>query len=158
MEAHGSCDSTALGSRRSDVAAVRDVRAAALLIRLQVVGPEHSAILFPHKRHFFGGRPVFERLLFGHVARKRVGIAAADHWLEDCPNGFSIKVAGWTDGHALSLRESEPPICLIGSKEAKDFLVEQASQQAAIQGVRLSDLGKRMMYFTGATPLRARPN
>ena len=33
-------------------------------------------------------------------------------------------------------------------KEAKDFLVEQTSQQAAIQGVPLSDLEKRMMYFT----------
>jgi hypothetical protein len=34
------------------------------------------------------------------------------------------------------------------TKEAKDFLVEQTTQQAAIQGVALSDLEKRMMYFT----------
>ena len=36
----------------------------------------------------------------------------------------------------------------MNSKEAKDFLVEQTSQQAAIQGITLSDLEKRMMYFT----------
>ena len=34
------------------------------------------------------------------------------------------------------------------SKEAKDFLVDQTAQQAAIQGIALSDLEKRMMYFT----------
>ena len=33
-------------------------------------------------------------------------------------------------------------------REAKDFLVDQAAQQAAIDGIPLSDLEKRMMYFT----------
>lgn len=33
-------------------------------------------------------------------------------------------------------------------QEAKDFLVEQATQQASLDGVSLSDLEKRMMYFT----------
>ena len=33
-------------------------------------------------------------------------------------------------------------------REAKDFLVTQAAQQAALEGVPLSDLEKRMMYFT----------
>jgi hypothetical protein len=33
-------------------------------------------------------------------------------------------------------------------REAKDFLVEQAAEQAVIEGVSLSDLEKRMMYFT----------
>jgi hypothetical protein len=33
-------------------------------------------------------------------------------------------------------------------REAKDFLVDQAAQQAAIDGVPLSDLEKRTMYFT----------
>ncbi len=36
----------------------------------------------------------------------------------------------------------------MNSKEAKDFLVGQTAQQAAIEGVPLSDLEKRMMYFT----------
>lgn len=34
------------------------------------------------------------------------------------------------------------------SRQAKDFLVQQASEQAALEGVPLSDLEKRMMYFT----------
>ena len=34
------------------------------------------------------------------------------------------------------------------SKQAKDFLVEQTARQAAIEHVPLSDLEKRMMYFT----------
>lgn len=32
--------------------------------------------------------------------------------------------------------------------EAKDFLVQQAAEQAALENVPLSDLEKRMMYFT----------
>ncbi len=31
---------------------------------------------------------------------------------------------------------------------AKDFLVTQTAEQAALEGVPLSDLEKRMMYFT----------
>jgi hypothetical protein len=33
-------------------------------------------------------------------------------------------------------------------REAKDFLVAQAAEQAALEGVPLSGLEKRMMYFT----------
>jgi hypothetical protein len=33
-------------------------------------------------------------------------------------------------------------------REATDFLVNQAAEQAAIDGVSLSDIEKRMMYFT----------
>ena len=32
--------------------------------------------------------------------------------------------------------------------EAKDFLVQQTAKQAALENVPLSDLEKRMMYFT----------
>src|SRR5262250_1053131 len=32
--------------------------------------------------------------------------------------------------------------------EAKDFLVQQTAEQAALENVPLSDLEKRMMYFT----------
>ena len=38
------------------------------------------------------------------------------------------------------------------TKQAKDFLVEQAAEQAAIEGVPLADLEKRMMYFTESDP------
>jgi hypothetical protein len=34
------------------------------------------------------------------------------------------------------------------AREAKDFLVQQTAEQAAIENVTLSDLEKRMMYFT----------
>ena len=39
-------------------------------------------------------------------------------------------------------------------REAKDFLVAQTAEQAALEGVPLSDLEKRMMYFTesGSVP------
>ena len=33
-------------------------------------------------------------------------------------------------------------------REAKDFLVQQTAEQASIEGVPLSDLERRMMYFT----------
>jgi len=32
--------------------------------------------------------------------------------------------------------------------EAKDFLVQQTAEQAQLEGVPLSELEKRMMYFT----------
>lgn len=34
------------------------------------------------------------------------------------------------------------------AKQAKDFLVQQTTEQAALDGLSLSDLEKRMMYFT----------
>ena len=34
------------------------------------------------------------------------------------------------------------------TKQAKDFLVQQAAEQAARENVPLSDIEKRMMYFT----------
>jgi len=33
------------------------------------------------------------------------------------------------------------------AKEAKDFLVQQTAEQAALEGISVSDLEKRMMYF-----------
>ena len=36
----------------------------------------------------------------------------------------------------------------VNTKEAKDFLVQQTAEQAALEGVSLSDVEKRMMYFT----------
>jgi len=35
----------------------------------------------------------------------------------------------------------------MNTKDAKDFLVQQATEQAALDGVSLSDLERRMMYF-----------
>jgi hypothetical protein len=45
-------------------------------------------------------------------------------------------------------KEMKPTIRAMQVREAKDFLVRQAAQQAALEGVSLSDLEKRMMYFT----------
>ena len=38
------------------------------------------------------------------------------------------------------------------TKQAKDFLVAQAAEQAAIENLPLADLEKRMMYFTESDP------
>jgi hypothetical protein len=38
------------------------------------------------------------------------------------------------------------------TKQAKDFLVEQAAEQAAIENLPLADIEKRMMYFTESDP------
>lgn len=40
----------------------------------------------------------------------------------------------------------------MNTNEAKDFLVEQAAQQAALDRTPLSDLERRMMYFTESDP------
>jgi len=36
----------------------------------------------------------------------------------------------------------------MNARQAKDFLVEKTAEQAQLEGVPLSDLEKRMMYFT----------
>jgi hypothetical protein len=36
----------------------------------------------------------------------------------------------------------------MNNKQAEDFLVQQAAEQASLEAVPLSDLEKRMMYFT----------
>ena len=40
----------------------------------------------------------------------------------------------------------------MNTKQAKDFFVAQAAEQAAIEGLPLADLEKRMMYFTESDP------
>ena len=40
----------------------------------------------------------------------------------------------------------------MNTKEAKDFLADQAAQQAALEHIPISDLEKRMMYFTESDP------
>jgi hypothetical protein len=42
----------------------------------------------------------------------------------------------------------KPTIRAMRVREAKDFLVTQTAEQAALEGVPLSELEKRMMYFT----------
>src|SRR5258708_16292792 len=49
---------------------------------------------------------------------------------------------------SLFRTEIKPTIRAMKVREAKDFLVQQAAEQAALEGVPLSDLEKRMMYFT----------
>jgi len=48
----------------------------------------------------------------------------------------------------LCQAEMKPTIRPMQVREAKDFLVAQTAEQAALEGVPLSDLEKRMMYFT----------
>lgn len=42
--------------------------------------------------------------------------------------------------------------------EAKDFLVQQTAEQAALENAPLSDLEKRMMYFTEVDECRKIPS
>ena len=41
---------------------------------------------------------------------------------------------------------------MMNTKQAKDFLLQRAAEQAALENVPLSDLEKRMMYFTESDP------
>jgi hypothetical protein len=40
----------------------------------------------------------------------------------------------------------------MNTKQAKNFLVEQATEQAALENLPLSDIEKKMMYFTESDP------
>src|ERR1700719_1545019 len=44
--------------------------------------------------------------------------------------------------------QTTPTIAPMRAREAKDFLVQQTAEQAQLDAVPLSDLEKRMMYFT----------
>jgi hypothetical protein len=46
------------------------------------------------------------------------------------------------------LRYPRPTIPRMKVREAKDFLVHQTAEQAALDSVPLADLEKRIMYFT----------
>jgi hypothetical protein len=41
----------------------------------------------------------------------------------------------------------------MNTKQAKDFLVQQTAEQAALDGVALSEVEKKMMYFTESDPV-----
>jgi hypothetical protein len=62
-----------------------------------------------------------------------------------------------TENHAqrrASVLESAPNPYghTMNTKQAKDFLVKQAATQAAIENIPLTDIEKRMMYFTECDP------
>lgn len=40
----------------------------------------------------------------------------------------------------------------MNSRQAKDFLIQQAVEEAVLEGLPLSDVEKRMMYFTESDP------
>jgi hypothetical protein len=42
---------------------------------------------------------------------------------------------------------------MMNTKQAKDFLVQQAAEQAGLENIALSDLEKQMMYFTESDPV-----
>lgn len=103
MEAHLAGDAAALRGGRGDVAAIGHVRPSTQLVRFQEIGPQHLAVFLPHESFFIRGEPVFERLLFAHVARKGVGLPKPNHWLENRPNCIMIAIRGEMDGQATVL-------------------------------------------------------
>lgn len=60
----------------------------------------------------------------------------------------SYYIARWVQISRLLRCPSRPTIPRMNVREAKNFLVDQAARQAAIDGVPLSDLEKRTMCFT----------
>jgi hypothetical protein len=52
------------------------------------------------------------------------------------------------NGRRIVLKLARPTIHSLRVLEAKDFLVQQTAEQAALKNAPLSDLEKRMMSFT----------
>jgi len=67
------------------------------LIGAQEVRAEDDPVRLPHEGLVFTSEPKFQCLLPSHITRLRVGFAAANHWLEDRPNGISVSVSGGAD-------------------------------------------------------------
>jgi hypothetical protein len=103
MLAHSSGDASACSGGRGDVAAIGDVRSASFLVGLQIVGTDDFVLILGDKDLTFGREPIRESALLVHVARKSVGFARADNWLQDRPDSFGVVFAGGEDQHRCSL-------------------------------------------------------
>src|SRR6516225_3287859 len=90
MCAHGPCHSLTarVGSRH--VAAICHMRPATRLIGAQKVGPEPAPILLGHKHLMSACKPKRERRFTAHLPRQRVGVAGANHRLQDPPDCIRI--------------------------------------------------------------------
>jgi hypothetical protein len=98
VEAHGAGDSLAGEGCGGDVAAVDDVRAAALLIGSEVIGADDLVVVVGDEDFMSGSEPIGQGGFAGHVARQGVGVASADDRFDDGPDGVGVARAGGADG------------------------------------------------------------
>jgi hypothetical protein len=88
------------------VAAVGDVAPAASLVRAQIVRARQALCFLRHEDVMIGAVPVGERVLTADVPGQRVGLARAEHGLQDRPGPFPrchipVRVAVLRDGGAF---------------------------------------------------------
>jgi len=78
------------------------MRSPAFLVRLQKVSARDLAIFLRYENFVLGREPVGQGRVARHVAGQRVGLACADHRLENAPDTVGVGVGRSTDGcHAI---------------------------------------------------------
>jgi len=76
--------------------------AATKLIGAQIIGAKQPAILLGDKCLVIRPQPIRDCVLLGHVTGQRIGLACADHRLENAPDTIGVDVGRSTDGcHAI---------------------------------------------------------
>src|SRR5215469_9690515 len=75
MHAHGECYAAAGCIGSGDVTAIGDVRAAAALIRLQIIGADNRAVVFGDEEFMLRRAPIGQRLVPAPVARQSISLA-----------------------------------------------------------------------------------
>lgn len=98
VQAHGASDSLAGEGCGGDVAAVGDMRTAALLIGAKVIGADDLVVAVGDEDFMGGSEPIGQGGFTGHVARQGVGVSSADDRFDDGPDGVGIARAGGADG------------------------------------------------------------
>jgi len=90
MGAHRASHTVPRCARVGDVAAICHVRPAAALVGMKEISAEDLAVLFRDEDFVARRMLVGERVLPRHLARQGVGLARADHRLQDPPDGRSV--------------------------------------------------------------------
>ena len=95
--AHGGRDTLAARIRSRRVTAVCDMRAAAALIGVQIVGSRDAALHLGDEHVVARGKPVIKRFRPAPLARQSIGLAGLQDRIEDRPDCPGISLQRWPD-------------------------------------------------------------
>lgn len=99
MQAHRASDAASGGPRCGHVAAIRDVRTAASLIRAQIIRSDNFAIFFRNENFVSRRMPVRKNVFAGHVARKSVRLSSANRRFKNFPDAVVIRFRCFANLH-----------------------------------------------------------
>ena len=94
------CAADAAAAHRCRVAAIRDVRAAALLVRAKKVGSANRTAFVRNEHLMVAGEPVSKRIEPLHRSWQRIGRALTDDRFENAPDAVLVGAGGGPNVHS----------------------------------------------------------